>query len=236
MAVSVSNTPYGIIYDAMFDAGLRQEGEKPNSDQLADCMRRLCDIINLWQTQGLKLFLLQEITTALVSGTNSYTLNQAVGVLPNKNLRVIQGRVQTPAGVYRPINPLSWQEWNMLQQTSEGAITGYFVDKQATSLVVKVWNTPDDQEALNSLVLLVQTQAANPLNLEGDVSFPQEWRIALRWALANDISSGQPEAIMNRCAKFAEIYRNALEDWDVEDTSTSFAPDFRGAYSTGRFR
>lgn len=235
MAVAVSNTPYGIINDAMFDAGLLQEGDTPNSDQLASNLRRLCDIINLWQTQGLKLFLLQEIEVTLISGTNTYVVNQSSGT-PSKNLRVLQARIQTPEGEFRPINALSWQDWNSLQQTSEGCITGYMVDKQATALNVRVWNTPDDEEALNKLVLLVQTQAANPINLETDVSFPQEWRIALRWALANDICSGQPQAIMDRCAKYAEIYRTALEDWDVEDAPTSFAPDFRGAYQTGGFR
>lgn len=236
MADAVSNTPYGIINDAMFDAGLLQEGDTPNSDQLATNLRRLCDIINLWQTQGLKLFLLQEIEVNLVASTNTYQVDPSASLVPTKHLRVLQGRIQTPEGVYRPINPLSWQDWNNLQQTSEGCVTGYFVDKQSTTLTVKVWNTPDTDEALNSLILLVQTQAVNPINLEMDVSFPQEWRIALRWALANDICSGQPQAIMDRCAKYAEIYRTTLEDWDVEDAPTSFAPDFRGAYSTGGFR
>lgn len=236
MADAVSNTPYGIIADAMFDAGLLGEGEVPNSDQLASNLRRLCDIINLWQTEGLKLFLLQEVEITLTAGTNTYTVNQASGVVPNKNLRVLQGRVEGPNGERRPINALSWQEWNSLQQTSEGCITGYMVDKQADSLSVRFWNTPDTQEATNKVVLLVQTQAANPLNLELNVSFPQEWRIALRWGLANDICSGQPEAIMQRCERFANIYKTQLEDWDVEDAPTSFAPDLRSGYGTGSFR
>lgn len=225
MAVSVSNTVHGIIRDAMHDAGLLREGSDPNSEQYATYMRRLCDIINLWQTQGVKLFLQEEISTTLVAGANTYTLD--TGTYPQKNLRVLQGRIQTPDGVYRPINPISWQEWNNLPQTNSGAITGYFVDKQAISLIVKFWNTPDAAEALNTAVLLVQTQADNPINLEENVSFPQEWRIALRWGLADDICTGQPQAIMDRCSARAKIYRDALEDWDVEDTQTTFAPDMR---------
>lgn len=236
MAVAVSNTAYGIIKDAMMDAGLLQEGDDPNSEQLATFMRRLCDIINLWQTQGLKLFLQQEITIDLVAGQNTYTLNNAVGVEPNKNLRVLQGRIEGPNLDRRILNSISWQEWNTLSQASNGTITGYFVDKQATSLVVKFWNTPDTQEATNTAVLLVQVQAANPYNLLSNVAFPQEWRIALRWGLADDICTGQPDAIMQRCHGMATLYRNMLEDWDVEDTATSFAPDFRGAYQGGSFR
>lgn len=236
MPVAVSNTVYGIIKDAMMDAGFLQEGEDPNSEQLSVYMRRLCDIINLWQTDGLKLFLLEEITVPLVAGQNLYTFNPPNGTFPQKHLRIIQGRIQTPQNEYRTINPISWQQWNTLQQTDQGAVTGYFVDKRATSLNVYVWNTPNTQEALNSLVLLVQTQAANPFNLESNVAFPQEWRIALRWGLADDICTGQPMAIMQRCSDRAQIYKAQLENWDVEDVPTQFTPDFRGAYSARGFR
>lgn len=234
MPFAVSNTAYGIIRDAMMDAGLLQEGDDPNSEQLSTFMRKLCDIINLWQTQGLKLFLNQEITVTLIDGQASYTLD--TGTQPAKNMRVLQGRIEGPSNQRRVINALSWQEWNMLSQSNTGCITGYFVDKQATSLIVHFWNTPDATEAANTAILLVQVQAANPFNLLEDVSFPQEWRIALRWGLADDISTGQPVAIMARCTDNARRYREMLEDWDVEDAETTFAPNFRGAYQTGNFR
>jgi len=234
MAVSVSNTAYGIINDAMHDAGLLGEGDDPNSEQLASNLRRLCDIINLWQTQGLKLFLLEEIIIPLVAGTASYSVNPAAGVEPHKHMRVLQGRVETPAGLRRPLNSISWNEWNRLSNTGPSSIVGYFVDKQANSLVVNFWNTPDTFEATNTVVLLVQTQAENPYNLESNVSFPQEWRIALRWGLADDICTGQPQAIMDRCAQRAQVYRQQLEDWDVEDTETTFAPSTQGTVRSFR--
>lgn len=235
MPFAVSNTTYGIIRDAMQDAGLLQEGDDPNSEQLATYMRRLCDIINLWQTEGLKLFLLQEITVTLIAGQAEYTLNQAVGVEPNKNLRVIQGRIEN-SNSSRPIYSISWDEWNRLQKNTSGAVTGYFVDKQINSLVVHTWNTPDANEALNVMVLLVQTQAVNPYNLMSDVMFPQEWRIALRWGLADDISTGQPQAIMDRCQQRANLYKTQLEDWDVEDTPVRFAVNPQATMSNRRIR
>jgi hypothetical protein len=221
MPVSVSNTVYGIIKDAMMDAGLLQEGADPNSEQLANNMRRLCDIINLWQTQGLTLFLLEEITVDLIEDQQAYTVNPA-GLSPSKHLRIIQGRIHNSSGVLvRELRPLDWNEWNRLAHTS-GVITGYLVDKQPTSLIVRVWNKPDATEAANNMILLVHKQVENPYNLESNVAFPQEWRIALRWGLADDISTGQPEAIMARCKDRAETFRSALEDWDVEDTPTYF--------------
>lgn len=236
MPVSTSNSAYGIIRDAMQDAGLLQEGDDPNSEQLATYMRKLCDIINLWQTQGLKLFLLDEVSVPFVSGQISYPVNPAAGLIPTKNLRILQGRVQNASGqLLRILTSLSWNEWNTLPHDQTGSVTGYFVDKQVTSLVVNTWPIPDDNEASNQAIFLVHTQAANPYNLESDVSFPQEWRIALRWGLADDICTGQPEAIMQRCQSRAEAFRSALEDWDIEDTEVRFGVADSG-YAARSFR
>lgn len=230
MVASVSNTAYGIIADAMVDAGLLQEGEQPNSEQLSNNLRRLCDIINLWQTQGLKLFLLEDLEISLVEGANHYTLSPNGDVDMTKPLRVLQAYVLQSVGLARrPLTVMSWDEWMRLSQVddNEGMVNSYFIDKRATSLDVYVWNTPDAQEATNSLHVLLQTQARNPTMLNENVSFPQEWRIALRWGLADDIATGQPQALMDRCAKYAAMYRTMLEDWDVEDGPTRFAVDPR---------
>lgn len=236
MASPTSNSVYGIIRDAMQDAGLLAEGDDPNSEQLATNFRRLNDIINLYQTDGLKLFLLQEISVPLVAGTNKYSINPLIGSIPKKHLRIIEARVQTPQGERRPIDSIAWEEWNRLPQTSQGAITAYFVDKQPYTLDVYFWNTPDTQEALNTPILLVHKQVDNALNLESDMQFPQEWRIALRWGLADDICTGQPDTIMARCATRAQTFKEALENWDVEDASTRLTPDFRSSYNPGSFR
>jgi hypothetical protein len=239
MAAPVSNTAYGIINDAMQDAGYLQEGQVANSEQLATYMRRLCDIINLWQTQGLKLFLLQDYSITLVANQSLYPLNvDSPDILLDKPLRVLQGYVLDATSVVkRPLVPLSWNEWINLSQTTgnTGAINSYFVDKQATVLNVNVWLTPDAAEAVNTLHLLLQIQAANPIMLTDNVSFPQEWRIALRWGLADDICTGQPQAIMDRCQEKAEVYRSALEDWDVEDAPTRFTPGLQSGQQTGSF-
>ncbi len=110
-----------------------------------------------------------------------------------------------------------------------GQISQYFVDKQQTQLSVTFWLIPDATAATGTAHLLLQTQATNPVNLTETVNFPNEWRIALRWGLADDISTGQPQAIMSRCAEKALIYRGMLEDWDVEDAPTKFEPDTQGA-------
>jgi hypothetical protein len=237
------NTPYGIIADAMQDAGFLQDGNEPNSEQLAKNMRRLRDLINTWQTQGLKLWLLSDTEVPITAGQAVYTFKPAGSVNITKPLRVIQGYfLLTTSEVRRPLTVLSWDEYLRLGQAgtaagNRGAINSYFVDKRATELAVTFWLTPDATEVLNGDPhVLLQIQADAPVNLTATTAFPEEWRMALRWGLADDICTGQPQAIMDRCSQKAEMYRRMLEDWDVEDAPTMLQPDPRSQYAAGRFR
>lgn len=237
--MATSTTIYGIINDAMHDAGYLEEGEEPNSEQLANNFRRLNDLVNLWQTQGLKLFLNEEITVPLVASQGMYTMGPTGDVVMLKPSRIIAAIVLNPDGIRRPLVAMAWSDWMTLSQVTgnEGTISSYFVDKQTTELKIHFWPAPDANEALNEAVLLTQVQAPQAVNLLQDMVFPQEWRIALRWGLADEICTGQPQAIMDRCAQRAVAYREALENWDVEDVATSFAPDQRSGYGVaGRFR
>ena len=84
--------------------------------------------------------------------------------------------------------------------------------------------------------LLVQNQITQMVSLTDTTAFPLEWSMGLRWGLADELATGQPQAIMDRCEKRATAYRQALEDWDVEDAPTSFTPDQRALYATSSFR
>lgn len=238
MATFASNTIKGIINDAMHDAGLLSEGDTPNSQQFADCGRRLQDMIQLWMTRGIKLFLNREINFPIVAGQNLYTLGPTgTVVLPSRVTQVLEANVVTPQGIRRPLVPMAWEEWMRLSQIdgSDSTISSYFVDKQVQYARFFVWNTPDVSEALNTLQLHVRVAAEDMENLYDEVQFPAEWRIALRWGLADEICTGQPQTIMARCSIRATQYLEELEGWDVEDSPTTFAMDSRNDYRAGRF-
>lgn len=239
MTAPAYNSPYPIITDAYLDAGLIQRGEEPDSGQLATGMRRLQDLINIEQTQGLKLFLQEDLSVTLVAGTRDYVLT----VASVKPLRVLQGYYQdnnTPAN-RRPIYPLSWQEWLTLSQVStaaaaRGSVTQYFINKQSTTLTVSFWLTPDTTAALGTAHLMTQRQVTNPIMLNEAMEFPIEWRMFLHWGLAAELATGQPQAVIDRCEGKATTYRAVLEDWDVEDAETSFQPDSRYGGGQSSFR
>lgn len=236
------NTPKSIIDAAMRNAGKLAEGSIPNSEQYALNMDNLNRLINLWQTQGLKLWLQTDLSIPLTAGKggqgNPYTIMTGGNVDMVKPLRAQQGYFLDSSGVRRPIYPLSWDEWMRLTQTTQqGAIAQYFIDKQALSLNVYFWLVPDTTAATGTAHLLLQQQVTGPVNLVETMNFPAEWGLALVWGLADEIATGQPQAIMDRCQQRASVYRAMLEDWDVDDAATSFAPDMRqGAYGRGGFQ
>lgn len=236
------NTPLRIITEGLREAGKLDQEAEPNSTQLANGMNVLNDIINYEQTQGLKLWLDQDISIAapiLAAGTALYTLGPTgTVVLAGKPLRVLQGYYVDSSNNRRPIDPpMAREEYYRLSNvTSTGAIVSYYVDKQQNTLNVYLWNTPDDEAALGTVHLIVQTQITQMVSLIDSLSFPQEWFLYLKWAFAEQKTTGQPASVINRCEQMAAKYRIALENWDVEDASTRFVPDSRSMQHRGNFR
>lgn len=239
MTTPATGTPGNIIASAMRDAGLLQLGDEPSSEHLAQHMVRLNDMANMWIIQGLKLWLLADTAVTPVAGQQKYTFKPSGDVNMTKPLRVLQGYYLDSTGTTRrPIYPLSWDEWLRLSTvTQTGQVSQFFVDKQQTELDVYMWLIPDATAAAGRIHLLLETQVTNVISLTDTVAFPIQWTLALRWGLADEICTGQPQAIVERCATRAGVYRDALEGWDVEDTGTSFAPDQRaGNYGVSQFQ
>ena len=234
------NTPAAIITDAYRDAGKLQLGDTPSSEQLVEGAGKLIDIINFEQTQGIKLWLNVDTEVTLVEDTGTYIFGPLVSgatVDMTKPLRVAEGYYKDSNGIRRPLTVLSWDDYIRLSQVSEtGQINSYFVNKMQSVLSVFFWLIPDATAATGTAHLLFQVQATNFTNLTETMNFPIEWRVFLRWALAEELSTGQPSAIMERCTGMAQRYREALEDWDVEDAPVQFVADQRGQYATGNFR
>lgn len=243
MTTPTINTVYAILTDAYKDAGLRQEGDELTPEQLAEGMRRLRALMLFFQTKGLKLWTQSDQSVTLVAAQNQYTIYPTGSVNITKPMRVLQGYyLFTSTNVRRPIYPISQDEFMRLGQAgilsaNQGTISQYLVEKLYDRLRVTFWLCPDTTEAANGTAhLLLQTQITVPTELDEQLQFPDEWTLALRWGLADDLATGQPEVIMARCAQKAEYYRQALDDWDVEDASTQFAPDMRARANVRNFR
>lgn len=223
------NSAARLIEYAMRDAGLLAKGQQPKSSDYAEHLNRLNDMVNAWQTQGIKLFLLQDISVTPVAGTQTYTMSPTGNVVMTKPMRVVDAYYLDSANNSRPLTSLAWLDWTRLSNRStSGATNQYFVDKQPTAVIIKVFPVPDTATATGTFHFITQTQATNFVSITDTSAFPAEWAMALRWGLADEICSGQSVAIMNRCAQRATMYKGILEDWDTEDVPIRFSPNTQG--------
>lgn len=213
------------------DCGLIQDSALPNSDQLAVGLQLLTDMVNLWVTQGLKLWLTSDVTVPLTSGKSLYVLGPAGDVVMPRPLQIVEGYYMDANGVRRPLIPLSWDDWVRLSQVNQtGMVNSYFEDKQQTYTNLNLWLVPNATAATGTVHVIVRNSVTAPLSLTDSMNFPVEWYFALRWGLAAELSVGMPERIVTRCEANAGKYRQALDSWDVENAPTQFVPDARFQY------
>jgi len=238
ITVAGASTPTRIIKMALKDAGLIQEGQTPTDEVYSDSLNRLNDLVNLEQTQGLKLWLQHDLEIPLVAGQAMYTIKASGNVNLARPTRLLDSGYYLDSNNFRRNIILIDRDTYMLlsNPTGQGPITQYFVDKQLTQMAVTFWLVPDTEAATGKAHILIQNQVANVSTITETMQFPPEWFLWLRWALAMDLSVGQPESIQARCQNFAMAYREALCNWDVEDAPTMFAPDQRIAFQGNSFR
>jgi hypothetical protein len=238
--ISTINSPLRAITRAYQEAGLVTLGDSPDSELLAQGLERANDLLAFEQTQGLKLWLEQDLPIALTGGQNLYPQTSTLNTILTKPTRVKEGYFQyntSPQGgnPFYPLIPLARNDWDTLgNRTVQGNVTSYYVDKQPNVLNVWFWLTPSAAfAALGQCHLIIQQQQQQAITLTETLVLPQEWFLWLMWAIADEICTGQPDAIMERCAQRAAFYRDALESWDIEDAPTQFAPDTRFTYQSG---
>lgn len=208
---------------------------EPSSIQYVTAFNRLNDMVAFMNTQGQKLFQLVDTAVPLTAGNAVYTFGPTGSIVMAKPERVDQAWYQDnsgPSNTRRPLLELSWQEWSVLSGTNQqGSINQFLQERLPTLLRVTLWEVPDTIQATNGQVhLLLRTQIPRGVSLTDDTMFPTEWFLALSWLLADELSSGLAQEIVQRSAMKAEYYRNEMLNWDVETAEVFFTPDQRGAY------
>lgn len=231
-----------VIDWAMRDAGLLDMAETPDSEDYRQYLGRLNALINFEQTQGLKLWLQQNISFTPVLNQQQYLWGPAGDITMPRPTRIIEGFFTFPiiatAGIQTryPLYQLSRQEFNQLGVLNSPGITNsFFIDKQQVNLIVWLWLNPDAFTATATVTFVTQVQINQSISITDSMNFPIEWFQFLHWALACEIDQGQPLAIQAKNESQRNFYRGALEDFDVEDASTYVQADPRLMFDHGRF-
>jgi hypothetical protein len=230
-----------IIQFAMKNAMMLEEGQEPNSEQIADGIVRLNMLANHLQTKGLRLWTQVDYPITLVAGQSLYPLTGTYGK-PLRIPRDLGYMLYTASGTSNttktPIITLSQQEWVLLNQSgTQGMVTQIYVDKQLSALNVNTYLIPDTYTAASYVLHVVYQQMMTPAQQITDTTmFPLEWYQGLSWLLSQQMCQGQPAAVVGRIDAMAEKYEADLDGWDVEDAQTWFQPDTRNMYWGSRFK
>lgn len=227
---------------AMRDAGLIDFMDDPKSEDYRQYLPRLQYLINFEQTQGIKLWLQENVTMTPVLNQQSYLWGPGGDIVMPRPTRIIEGFFTFPlsatSGIQTryPLYQLSRQEFNQLGVLNTPGITNsFFVDKQQFNLIVWLWLLPDLFTSQATVTFVTQTQINQVISITDQMNFPIEWFQFLHWALACEIDQGQPMAVQSKNEGQRDYYRNALENFDVEDASTYIQADPRVTVDTQRF-
>jgi hypothetical protein len=237
-----STSVYTVIELAMRDAGLLDQAELPDSEDLRQYMLRMNQLINFQQTQGLKLWLQENVSFTPVLNQQSYLIGPTGDIIMPRPTRVIEGFFTFPlpatAGIQTryPLYQMARQEFNQLGVLNVPGITNsFFYDKQQNQGVLWLWLLPDLFTSQATVTFVMQTQINQSISLTDNMNFPIEWFQYLHWGLASEIDTAQPAKIQEENDKNRDMYLAALENFDVEDASTYIQADPRLMFDHGRF-
>lgn len=233
MTVSVYNSVDRIVKMAMFDAGLLEENADPTSEQQGHNVQRLADMMQIWQLEGCKLHLLRDVVMPLVLNQGVYNLGPGAPLNIIKPLRIESAYwVDAQQTTSREIFRVERYDWDRLPPAqANGTVTQFYEDRQLTAINLYLWNKPSATDVAGTLHLTVRVPGAGGIAGVGDPitsNFPIEWAMALRWGLAADLATGQPDSIVQRCERMAAYYKTILENYDVEQGGVIFQPDTSG--------
>ena len=234
-----------VITLALRKLGVLEIGSSPDPDTVANAAMSLNLLIKQLSTDGLKLWKITELIIPLTSGQTTYTLGGSTSTLmydslnptvaiTDKPLKAIQGfyrNMQSTPPIDTPVMLVSKQEYNVLgSKFSTGTANTIFYDPRNLNGVLYVYLTPDLNAQTNLQLHIVAQLPLNDLTSALDIpDFPNEWMNCLVWNLADQLSLeyGVPMNSRQEIGQRAATYKTLLSDWDVESSSTFFAPDFR---------
>ena len=237
------STTYSITRDQIIVASLRKLGQvEPEDDATtvnATLITNAAVVFNLMikqmMTQGIKVWTITELTLPLVASQTSYVIGPTgPDLTTDKPLKLIQAFLRNKAltpNVDIPLQLLSKQEYNTLgSKFSTGTANSVYLDVGVTSSTLKVYLTPDTLAVSTYEIHLVVQKPISDANSGTDVpEFPSEWYNVLVWGLSDElaIEYDVPANHRQEIAIRAKAYREMLEDWDTEYTSTFFQPEMR---------
>ena len=250
MATSGSDT-YALTRDLAITMALRklnvlELGVTPDATTISQANNNLNIMLKAWQTDGLKIWTVQEQLFQPVANQTSYVIGPTMtgtitpDLVAPKPIKLLQAwirNVQATPNIDTPLTIVTQQDYNFLgSKFSTGTTNTVYLYTGEFTSTLYLYPTPDASTVTNYYVhLIYQRQIQDMINSTDNFDLPQEWSQAIIWNLALELSEEYdvPADKIARITARADKYKMQLEDWDTEHGSTFFQPDYRMQYQRG---
>jgi|TARA_R110002020_G_scaffold130062_1_gene291103 hypothetical protein len=179
-----------------------------------------------WQNKGLNLWSVEQATSSITSGTNTYAAESSAVEIVDAFIRTDAGDINSQFD--QTLTRISRTEYqHQSNKLTQSKPTQFYVDKGATGINIVLWSTPDDSETYTLVYDYIQRieDTGNVASNNADV--PARYLPCLTYALAYNLACKLPEA-QNRIPmlkqRYDELWRD-VADADREKASVRFVPD-----------
>ena len=192
-----AQTGTNIITEAFEILGVLQSGGTIDSNDQTSALRSLNNLIKAWSAD-LQIYAQAEYELTLVADDGQYTLDTGnVGYIPNRILEATI--IHNTDSQEISITEITQPEWYALtDKTVKGTVTQFYQKRGAAGVGLELYLWPRPENTTWNLKMWLQ-HAIRDVDAIGDnVWFPQEWFLALSYALAFYIAPKFGIAIQER--------------------------------------
>jgi len=222
---SFNLTASGIVTEAFDLCGIGSEGEAINADMNERAMRSLNLIVKAWGSSQ-HLWVQTAKSVALVASQASYPLSP-------KPLRVVEVRRRvTSSQIDTPLS--EWARQTYTEQpgkTTASIPVAFYYDPQLTAGALYIWPTASAATAASMTLELTYLRRIEDFDASADdADLPQEWLMALSYALADQLAvkyvsdGGRRQELAARAAAL----KAEIQQFDTEPASLYMQPNWHG--------
>jgi len=222
-----------IIAGAMRICGRLGAGASPTAEDNTNCLFALNLIIKGLNVAGYQIFAYKQISATLVAATNPITIGPVgATITAPRPVRIAQAWIRDVNDFDQPLEMKSRSDYNLLSdKTTPGKpLVGYY-DAQTVAATVwdnkgtlYLWPVPT---AGWRIYLSYQAPLQDAGATTTQFELPQEWFLALQWALAAEIAMSYSVNLqkVQMIQARASAYTEAMTDFNREEGDVQFTVD-----------
>ena len=222
-----------LITKALRMIGAISAEQEPTTSEISHGSESLNLMLKAWQTDGLQLWTVTQVSLTPVQGRYVYTFGPNGDIdVDGQPIEIFEAyRRDTDTVVDVPLNRLARVDyWELSDKDTEGTPVNFYFEPLSSNLSkLYIWPTADAAFVTNNTIeVLYQKPFDDMDNATDNLAFPQTWELAIVYGLAHllAVEYGLPSADRNALKKDAYEEKLRVMDWDTEHASIFLTPDF----------